>query len=225
MRMLSSFEEKLNEINRLMRELAQAIWKGEELCFEGFKTRDMTRLDEARELIKGVRSKANTIDNEIIKALALYGPEATELREMVGYLKITNELVNMAGSIRSYVKHNKALIAGDFDMKEMESSFVALHQSALNAVEYMVEMFDLSKSEEKIRSLYRAIKVEESKGDDLYSIVQKDIAETLCHIDIDAFDYMTVLKLARKLEHVSDHSINVAKLLLFIKTGGEMESY
>lgn len=223
--MLSNFEEKLSEINTMMRELSHSIEEGERLCFEGFKTKDMTLLDRAREAIKNVRPSANTIDNEIIKALALYGPEATELREMVGYLKITNELVNTAGSIRSYVKHNKALIAGDFDMKEMEPSFLALHQSAFNAVEDMVKMFDLDKSEEEIRSLYRAIKVEESKGDDLYSIVQKDIAETLCHIDIDPFDYMTVLKMARKLEHISDHAINVAKLLLFIKTGGELESY
>jgi len=32
--------------------------------------------------------------------------------------------------------------------------------------------------------------IEESKGDDLYSIVQKDISEMLCHIDVDPLDYM-----------------------------------
>ena len=223
--MLSNFQEKLDEINTMMRDLAQMILKGERLCFDGFKAKEMSLLDEARDAVKGCRIKANEIDNEIIKTLALYGPEATQLREMVGYLKITNELVNTAGSIRSYVKHNKSLIASGFDMGEMASSFVPLHQSALKALEYMIKMFDLDKSEETIRTLYRSIKVEESKGDDLYSIVQKDISEMLCHIDIDPLDFMTVLKLARKLEHISDHAVNVANLLLFIKTGGELESY
>ena len=223
--MLSKFQEKLNQINQMMQDLARMIEKGETLCFEGFKAKDMQKLDAARDAVKGCRVKANEIDNEIIKTLALYGPEATELRGMVGYLKITNELVNTAGSIRSYVKHNKSLIVSDFDMEAMTSSFVPLHQSALNSIRHMGEMIDLNKSEEEIRGLYRSIKVEESKGDDLYSNVQKDISEMFYHIDIDPLDFMTVLKLARKLENISDHAVNIAKLLLFIKTGGELESY
>jgi len=223
--MLSNFEEKLDQINQMMRELAGMILKGEELCFEGFKERDMQKLDVARDTVKGCRSLANEIDNEVIKTLALYGPEATQLREMVGYLKITNELVNSASNIRSYVKHNKALIASGFELDELESSFIPLHRSALNAMKHTVEMMDLTKSEEEIKALYRYIKVEESKGDDLYSIVQKDISELLCRIDVDPLDFITVLKLARKLEQISDHAINIARLLLFIKTGGEMESY
>lgn len=223
--MLSNFEEKLDQINQMMRDLAGMIERGEEFCFEGFKNQDMKKLDEARESVKGCRSLANEIDNEVIKTLALYGPEATQLREMVGYLKITNELVNSASSIRSYVKHNRALIASGFELKELESSFIPLHKSALNATKHMVDMIDLSKSEEETKALYRQIKVEESKGDDLYSIVQKDISELLCRIDVDPLDFITVLKLARKLEQISDHAINIARLLLFIKTGGEMESY
>jgi len=223
--MLSNFQEKLDQINHMMQNFAEMIVKSEKLCFDGFKERDMKLLDEARDAIKGCRVTANEIDNEIIKTLALYGPEATQLREMIGYLKITNELVNMAGSIKSYVKHNKALIVNDFNMQDLKDSFIPLHQSAYSSIKHMVEMIDLSKSEEEIRSLFRSIKVEESKGDDLYSIVQKDISEMLCHIDVDPLDFMTVLKLARKLENISDHSVNVAKLLLFIKTGGELESY
>ncbi|WP_457594043.1 phosphate signaling complex PhoU family protein [Hydrogenimonas sp.] len=223
--MLSNFQEKLDQINGMMRELAGMILTGEELCFEGFKTKNMETLESAREAVKGCRPKANEIDNEVIKTLALFGPEATQLREMVGYLKITNELVNSASNIRTYVKHNKALIASGFDMSGLEASFIPLHRSALNATKHMVDMIDLNRSEEEIRTLYRHIKVEESKGDDLYAIVQKDISEMLCRIDVDPLDFITVLKLARKLEQISDHAINIAKLLLYIKTGGELESH
>jgi len=223
--MLSNFQEKLDQINEMMQDLALKVKKGEELCFEGFNKKDMQILDQARDAIKPCKMLANEIDNEIIKTLALYGPEATELREMVGYLKITNELVNTAGSIRSYVKHNKSLIAGEFNMDAIEVSFVPLHQSALGAIKHMVDMIDLKRGEDEIKALFRSIKVEESKGDDLYSIVQKEISEMLLSVDMDPLDYMTLLKLARKLENISDHAVNVAKLLLFIKTGGELESY
>lgn len=223
--MLSNFQEKLEQINMMMQNLALKIKKGEELCFEGFNKKDMRVLNQAKDAIKPCKMLANEIDNEIIKALALYGPEATELREMVGYLKITNELVNTAENIKSYIKHNRSLIANEFNIETIELSFVTLHQSALGAIKHMVDMIDLKKSDDEIRTLFRSIKVEESKGDDLYSILQKDISEMFLSIDIDPLDYMTLLKLARKLENVSDHAVNIAKLLLFIKTGGELESY
>ncbi|WP_457595273.1 phosphate signaling complex PhoU family protein [Hydrogenimonas sp.] len=222
--MLSSYQEKLLQINRSMQDLAATILAAERECFEGFKASEMARLDSAREKLKGCGARANAIDNEVIKTLALYGPEATELREMVGYLKMTNELVNTCSTIRSYIKNNRALIAGEFDLGKLRVSLQTLHQSALNAVESMVKMIDISQSEEELKALYRSIKVEESKGDDLYSIVQKDLSDILYHTDIDPLDFMTVLKLARKLERISDHAVSVARLLLFIKTGGELES-
>ncbi len=222
--MLSSYQEKLSQANSAMQDLAATIEKAQKICFEGFKNSDIEKLEEAKERLKGCGSKANDIDNDVIKTLALYGPEATQLREMVGYLKMTNELVNACSTLRSYIKNNKSLIAGEFDLGRIFPSLQALHQSALNAITYMVKMIDISQSEEEMRALYRSIKVEESKGDDLYSIVQKDLSDILYHTDIDPLDFMTVLKLARKLERISDHATNVAKLLLFIKTGGDLES-
>ena len=222
--MLSSYQERLRQVNSSMQELAATVEKAQRIAFEGFKESDIEKLDEAKEALKGCGLKANDIDNEVIKTLALYGPEATELREMVGYLKMTNELVNTCSTLKSYIKNNKSLIAGGFDLGKIKASLQTLHQSALNAITYMAEMIDISQSEEELRNLYRSIKVEESKGDDLYSIVQKDLSDTLYHTDIDPLDFMTVLKLARKLERISDHATNVAKLLLFIKTGGDLES-
>jgi phosphate transport system protein len=223
--MLSNFEEKLKEINTMMRDLAHTVVEGQRLNYQGFKDGDMEKFTEARAMVKGVGAKANEIDQEIIKTLALFGPEATELREMVGYLKITNELVNTASTIRSYAKNNKSLMAGEFELGDLYTSLMALHASALESLESMEKMVDLAQSGEEIRMRYRTIKVEESKGDDLYSIVQKDISEMLCSVNIDPIDYMTILKMARKLEHISDHAVNVARLILFIKFGGDLESY
>ncbi len=220
--MLSNYQQKVDEINDMMCKLAENVKEAEFLCKEAFETQNMDIFDEAKEKLKGFPSSAAEIDNEIVKALALYAPEATDLREMVGYLKITNELVNAASTIKSYIKNNKALIASDFEMKCLQSSLSTLHTSACKALEDMTEMFDLHKSEDEIKSLYRSIKVEESKADDLYSIVQKDISGLLCHVEVDPLDYMTVIKMARKLERLSDHATAVAKLLLYIKTGGEL---
>lgn len=223
--MLSSFNQKLGEIDNMMKEFISKLIKAQELCHQGYTQSDTDILESAKDTLKGYTNSANEIDNEIIKTLALYGPEAGNLREMVGYLKITNELVLTAENIISYAKSNKILITNDFGIDKMPSGLDALHKSALNSLKYVVEMFTREISEEKTRELYRSIKVEESKSDDLHSIIQKELSEIICKTDIDPVNYMTTLKLSRKLEHISDHTNNIAKLMLFIKVGGEMEIY
>ena len=223
--MLSNFNHKIDEIDTMMKEFVSKLIKAQQLCYQGYKKSDIKTLNSAREILKGYTNSANEIDNDIVKTLALYGPEAGNLREMVGYLKITNELVLTAENIISYAKANKALITNDFSIDNMPSGFDALHKSALNALEYVVEMFTKDISKDKTSELYRSIKVEESKADDLHSIIQKELSQIICKSDIDPINYMTMIKLSRKLEHVSDHINNIAKLMLFIKVGGEMEIY
>lgn len=223
--MLSNFNNKVKEIDGMMKGFISILTQAQELCHQGYIKSDINILDEARNRIKGYRKIANDIDNEIIRALALYGPEAKDLREMVGYLKITNELFLTAENIASYAKSNKILIMNEFNKDKMPSALDSLHRSAINSLKYLIEMFSRDISEDKTRELYRSIKVEESKADDLNSIIQKELSEIICKSDIEPINYMTMLKLSRKLEHISDHTNNIAKLMLFIKVGGEMELY
>ena len=223
--MLSNFKNKVEEIDGMMKAFISILINAQELSLQGYIESDISILDSVRESLKGYSKRANDIDNEIVKTLALYGPEASDLRGMVGYLKITNELVLTAENIVSYAKANKLLINNGFDKDKMPSALLALHKSAINSLNFVIDMFSRDINEEKTRKLYRSIKVEESKADDLNSIIQKELSEIICKTDIEPINYMTMLKLSRKLEHISDHTNNIAKLMIFIKVGGELEIY
>ncbi len=223
--MLSNFKNKVEEIDGMMKAFISILINAQELSLQGYIESDISILDSVRESLKGYSKRANDIDNEIVKTLALYGPEASDLRGMVGYLKITNELVLTAENIVSYAKANKLLINNGFDKDKMPSALLTLHKSAINSLNFVIDMFSRDINEEKTRELYRSIKVEESKADDLNSIIQKELSEIICKTDIEPINYMTMLKLSRKLEHISDHTNNIAKLMIFIKVGGELEIY
>lgn len=223
--MLSNFSNKLEIINGMMKGFVSTLIHLQESCQKGYIESDPKIFNEVRKTIKGYSSRANDIDNEIIKTLALYGPEASNLRELVGYLKITNELVLIAENIASYAKANKILIENSFTKDKMPSAISSLHKCAINSLSYLIEMFSKDADKDKIQNLYSKIKVEESKADDFHSLIQKELSEIICQTDIEPKIYMTILKLSRKLEHISDHTNNIAKLMLFIKMGGELEIY
>jgi phosphate transport system protein len=67
--------------------------------------------------------------------------------------------------------------------------------------------------------------VEESKSDDLYALMEKNILDFKILSDDFIANYAKILSTVRKLEKMADRAVAVAKLVLFAKSGGELKLY
>ncbi|MFV0481609.1 MAG: PhoU family transcriptional regulator, partial [Campylobacteraceae bacterium] len=66
---------------------------------------------------------------------------------------------------------------------------------------------------------------EESKSDDLYSILEKNVLNELAkNLDFTA-NYIKVLSTMRKLEKMADRSVAVAKLVVYARSGGKLKLF
>ena len=92
--MLQKYEERLVDVKKMLVELGSEVTMASERALSGIENLDVSRFESAKTLLKNIETQANAIDNEIVVTLALFGPEARDLRKMVAYLKITNEVVN-----------------------------------------------------------------------------------------------------------------------------------
>jgi len=221
--MQTGYCDNVDEINRHIRQIAQILVAGAKGVYEGFLAKDGQKLEAIRCELGRVPLKCSALDNAMVKILAFGGLRAQRIREIVGYLKMTNEFIVTADTLRAYAKHNKALIEAGIGLERAETPLKTLHQNAVRALEEIVQMTDLSQDEERFERRYLTVKVEENKGDDLYAVAQKEIAEVLGQKE--PHHYMRAMKLARKLERVSDRAEAVARLLLYIKSGGELRSF
>jgi phosphate transport system protein len=102
--MLPQYKDKLEEIKNSVADIAKGLCKSNEIILDAMSECDETKFREAREFIRNVSDKTTAIDNNIVKTLALYSPEAKDLRLLVSYLKITNELVRASSNTRSFIK-------------------------------------------------------------------------------------------------------------------------
>jgi len=102
--MLPQYKEKLQEIKDSVTEIANGLCKSNEIILDAMVDCNEEKFKEAREFIRNVSDKTTAIDNNIVKTLALYSPEARDLRLLVSYLKITNELVRASSNTRSFIK-------------------------------------------------------------------------------------------------------------------------
>jgi phosphate transport system protein len=223
-RMLPRYESKLREIQGMVAAIIQKEVTANRLALEAYVNGNLDGFDDASAQLKTIEMEGNLVDNEIVKTFALFGPEAQELRGLIAYLKMTNELVRMADGSKKYARRIREHLQSDCDLKPFENVIAQLHKSVVNALGYIQECVS-SMHTCDVEETYRKVMVEESKNDDLFSILEKDIMMQISTESDLAGEYVRVLGTLRKLERVCDRAVNVANLLMFEQKGGTLQSY
>ena len=222
--MLQKYEERLVEIKKMLLELGTEVTIASEKALSGMETLDVTRFESSKTMLKNVENQANAIDNEIVVTLALFGPEARDLRKMVAYLKITNEVVKIAENVRSFSKRMVAHVQGDSLLAPLHEYATHLCKTSIKAVTLAISTIDVA-DKETLEDVYRRVKVEESKTDDLYSILEKNVLTDIAKLIDQSADFIQILSTMRKLERMADRSVNIVQLMIFARVGGEMRTY
>jgi len=219
--MLPRYENKLNEIRTQLSALVASITRANKETLEAFESDTDALYEAAKQHLKTVQADANLIDGQVIKTLALYGPEADELRMLVAFLKLTNELDRVGENMKKYNARLQVLCAGECDIKPMAQSISQLQKTTINALGYIHDYLDNMETADA-GELFRKVSVEESKNDDLFSVIEKDLLNIISESHELSADYVKVLSTLRKLERTGDRTVNIASLLLYAQQGGEL---
>ena len=193
--MLKTYETKLKNIEEEVLKVATDVIESLEECLKALKEENINDLKNIEISEKKLQVKSNEIDNLIVSTLALYSPEARDLRQLVSFLKITNELVRTGSNAKDFAKKFKKSYSDDLNTKMILEYAITLLKSALLSLQTaisIVDEIDANHIEEK----YHRVIVEESKTDDLYLIIEKYILK-LISINLDLskefFDMLSAL--------------------------------
>jgi len=218
--MLPRYKEKLEEIKGSVIEIAKGLCQANEIILDAMENCDAQQFSNAREYIRNVSNKTTAIDNNIIKTLALYSPEAKDLRILVSYLKITNELVRASSNTRSFIK-GFTITCNELDKAIINEYAMPMQKATVEALMSMVDMIDNNDSDE-VQELYSKVLIAESKSDDLYDMIETSV---LSAIDLKN-DFKTTNKMLsslRKSEKIADRALSIASLLMYASIGGEIQ--
>lgn len=222
--MLPRYENKIKEIREAIINSLHDISNASILTLDAYKNRDNEKFNSIKEELLQLQSNANILDNEIIKTFALFGPEAQELRMLVSYLKMNNELVRIGEGVKKYARRIQEHCKGESNLEPLDATIILLHKTTINALMYISDCFKNIDTCD-IEDMYRKVMVEESQSDDLFDILEKDILKQITKGEELSMEYVRVLGTLRKLERCCDRTVNVAKLMLYAERGGEMKIY
>ncbi len=222
--MSTKYDNKIEEIREIVINLLQNIVDANTISLEAYKSGDEEKYKEVQNRLNNITTQGDIIDNEVIKTFALYGPEAKELRSLVAYLKMTNEIVRIGGGVKKYANRMKNHSLSKLDLEPLKSTIILLHKSTINALVYILECFKHFDNC-NMEAEYAKVMVEESKNDDFFAILEKEILTMIIDEKELSIEYVKVLGTLRKLERSCDRSANIANLMMYAKRGGEIQVY
>ena len=219
--MLKPYEEKLKLIKSEVEKLGLDVVEALEVCLKALNERKIENLKNVEVSEKKFLVKSNEIDNLIITTLALYTPEARDLRRMVAFLKITNEMVRTAANTKDFAKMFKKSYSNDLNTAIILEYAIPLLKSALLSLQTATSIID-EHDEKHIEEKYHRVVVEESKTDDLYLMIEKNILKLITkNLDLSK-EYFDILSALRRLEKIADRAVSIANLLQFAQVGGDI---
>ena len=220
--MLKIYDTKREQIQSELIGIGDVIIESLNASLKALKDDDIKSLKAAEFSLKKLTSSSNEIDNLIITALALYQPEAKDLRELVSYLKITNDLIRAGGNAREFIKVFRGSFSDDLNTKTILEFAIPLLKSTILSLQTAMLIIKEEYSNH-VEEKFQRVVVEESKTDDLYAMIEKNILKLISkNLDLSK-EYFDVLTSLRKLEKISDRAVSIAHSLLFAAKGGELE--
>ena len=219
--MLKPYEAKLQNIKDEISKIGVDVVESLELCLRALEDRKIDDLKNVEITEKKLLLKSNEIDNIIVTTLALYSPEAKDLRQLVSYLKITNELVRTGSNAKNFSKMFKKSYSDDLNTNMILEYTIPLLRSALLSLQTSISIIDET-NPNHIEEKYHRVIVEESKTDDLYLMIEKNILKLISkNLDLSK-EYFDILSALRRLEKIADRAVSIANLLQFAQVGGDM---
>ena len=219
--MLKPYELKLQNIKKEILTVGSDVLEALELCLKALKEGNINDLKNIEISEKKLQIKSNEIDNLIVSTLALYSPEAKDLRQLVAFLKITNELVRTGSNVKDFARKFKKSFSDDLNTNIILEYTIPLLKSASLSLRTSISIID-EKNISHIEEKYHRVVVEESKTDDLYLMIEKNILKLISkNLDLSK-EYFDILSSLRRLEKIADRAVSIAKLLQFAQVGGEI---
>lgn len=219
--MLHVYKEKLDSIKEEILIIGNKVVTANEIAMKGLLDNDQKVFADAKNELNNLEQMSNKIDNLIVTTLALHSPEAKDLRELVSFLKITNELVRASSNTKSFIKSFAKAINHEVDIEKVKEYAIPLHKSTIESMKTALDMFSLE-DENETEDYFHKVIVEESKTDDLYAMIEKNLLKLITKNRELSKDYFDLLGCFRRLEKVADRAASIANLLLFAHLGGEI---
>ena len=157
------------------------------------------------------------LENQALKLIALQQPVASDFRTIVSVLKASSDLERIGDHAVSIAKET-ILVKGNQRVPQIEEKISAMTADIRKMLEQVLDAY--VKADEKSA---RNIAQEDKKLDEQYKVCRNLIVKEMQHETKTAVATSSYLLVARLLERIGDHIVNLSEWIVYSKNGHLVE--
>ena len=206
------FERELKELQMQIEEMGRMVQAAYRDLYEAVAIKDKETIISIVKSDKCFYNMKKSIEEQCLKLITKQQPIASDLRMISAVLKIVSDIERVgdhAGDIGELILR--------IEMKDLEKYSLHLegmtkvaNEIFINAINAFVQS-DLEASEQVIK--------DDDVVDALFNKVKYDIIEGLREESGNEDEYIDMMMLAKYLEKIGDHAVNIAKWQIYKEEG------
>lgn len=207
-----NYEHELDLLNHDIKEMGRMVETSIEQCFVAFEDQDF---EKAEDIIKGDRTindLERSIEARCLSIILRQQPVAGDLRVVSSALKVVTDLERIgdhASDIAELILRIKSEHVYHV-VRHIPSMAAAAREMVRSSIEAFINQ-DLETA--------KKIEKQDDVVDELFDKVKNDVVDLLKHSNEHIDQCIDLLMVAKYLERIGDHAVNVCEWTEFSKTG------
>ncbi len=205
---------QIEKLKRLILSIGAMVEEAVASSIRVIQARD---IDLAEQVIAGDKEidvKEVDVEEECLSTLCLHQPVAHDLRFIVAVLKMNNDLERIGDLAKSVAKQGIAL-AGEPPMSEIE--MFGVYTMASKAQSMLKKCLDALVNLDT--GLANDVRKMDDDVDDIHAAMYDKVANAMRESPHRIESLIRLLTLARHFERIADHSVNIAKDVVYLVEG------
>ena len=212
--MRARFDRQLDELNEQMTRMGMLCEPAIERSSEALLTHDISMAESVRKLQEQIGEMHRDIENRCFRLLMQQQPVARDLRTISSALKMVTDMGRIgvqSGEIAEIVTMDAIRsVDPELPIRDMAQSTIRMVTRSLDA--FVRKDVDMA----------RKVINDDDEVDSYFNQVKKKLIEEIRTTEEDGAMVLDLLMIAKYLERIGDHAVNIAEWVAYSVTG-EME--
>lgn len=208
----TTFINELNQLKENVADMATRVEKNYETLFEAYEKKEKAAIEKIVAVDKDINRRQREIESECLFLITKQQPIVSDLRAVTASLKVVTDIERVGDHVADIAE---LLIR--MDMKELSAYSVHLNPmigETRDMLRMAVDAFTGRNKEEAQEVIQK-----DDVVDELFNAVKNDVIESLKKEIRDADECVDILMIAKYLEKIGDHAVNICEWEIFKETG------
>lgn len=210
--MRKTFDAELMELNEEMTVMAAAAQEAIDVVTESLTTGDEPTAHRAIEIEASLDQMERNIEDHCLRLLLRQQPVARDLRTISAAMKMATDLQRIGDQAANIAEISILLARGE--KIRVPEDITLMSRRAGVMVKQAIAAYTSRDAETAA-----AVMNLDDEVDDLFSKVKAELIERIAARQGDADDAIDLIIIAKYLERVADHAVNIAQWAVFSVTG------